>query len=651
MEERIEVASKLHSDYKHYAKTFSLVVALTLVCGIIFLHKFFSTQVDDFMYTEGLSFSETSDQVHDNTNIDSNKSWRLDTANNYSIDLDYWLKQDDPTERHYYFNVSTIQEAHPDGIPRTLTVINGQYPGPLIEASSGDTIVIHVKNHMDDAPLTIHCHGLLMKDQAFNDGSSWINQCPIPAGSSYEYRIKIDGDQYGTYWYHSHYTTQYADGIFGPLVIHSKEEFVDLNFSYDKELVVMVNDYYHNASYSYMSTYMGSGNENTEPVPDNGLIQGQNHFTYVEPQYLVPHEANEKGFVDEVVHTVLKLDPASIYRIRVINAGFFLPFEFELDGHLLEVIEADGTLVEPIHVESLTMSVAQRYSFVLLPQDPDFGEKNYWMHAHFNQFCTKEENPNFEMDTKAVISYNNSNSKDVEQTTWRYNGGDVFCRDFDQSKLKTLNQKVPSTHNGSNLPNLRVDIDISFMIGAYQVARGYLNDKTYLPSQNGSTMYQLRFMPGANSTEYLDDKQLLTFHDNQYMINLDERGQIVDLVLNNYDDGAHPFHLHGHKFWVLAIGDSGYFQDGYYEANDNNQVMNFKNPIFRDTVNIPGFGWGVIRFVVDNPGVWPFHCHIGWHMEAGLLLQINALREEYSNWKHYPRDWYSQCQYWQDKLQ
>lgn len=610
------------------------------------LYKFFGDDANDYMTAIGLSFNDKPNQEVGGYVANSEKSWRLDTASNYTIDIDYWLKQDESVERHYYFNVSTLQEAHPDGVSRTLTVINGQYPGPLVEASSGDTVVIHVENQMENDPLTIHFHGLLMREQAYNDGSSWINQCPIPAGSSYTYVIKIDDDQYGTYWYHSHYTTQYADGVFGPLVIHSKKEFVDLNLSYDKELVVMVNDYYHDSAYNYMSAYMGSGNENTEPVPDNGLIQGQNLFNYAESQYLVPSATKKRDLVREVERMVLNLDPSFLYRIRVINAGFFMPFEFELDGHILEVVEADGTLVEPFHVQSLTMSVAQRYSFILLPQDPDFGKKNYWMHAHFNQFCAKEENPNFDMNAKAIVSYN-GNSKNVEQSTWRYNGGDVLCRDFDQSRLKTLNKKVPHPHSYSNLPDLRIDLDILFMIGAQQISHGYLNDRTYLPLQNGSTMYQLGVSPKDNSVRPWDDNQLLTFHDNQYMINLNQRGQVIDLVLNNYDDGAHPFHLHGHKFWVLAIGDSGYFQDDYY---DNDEVMNFDNPIFRDTVNIPGFGWAVIRFVVDNPGVWPFHCHIGWHMEAGLLLQINALQEEYSKWDHYPKDWLSQCHYWQDKL-
>ena len=61
-------------------------------------------------------------------------------------------------------------------------------------------------------------------------------------------------------------------------------------------------------------------------------------------------------------------------------------------------------------------------------------------------------------------------------------------------------------------------------------------------------------------------------------------------------------HLHGHTFWVLSTSE-------YPETN---------TPILRDTVSVPAQGWARIRFVADNPGVWFLHCHIDWHLEAGL---------------------------------
>jgi hypothetical protein len=85
-------------------------------------------------------------------------------------------------------------------------------------------------------------------------------------------------------------------------------------------------------------------------------------------------------------------------------------------------------------------------------------------------------------------------------------------------------------------------------------------------------------------------------------------------------------HLHGHKFWVLAQGH-GYFP-GYDNAN-----IDFSNPLKRDTATFEGYGWMLLRFVTDNPGMWAFHCHLAWHSEAGLLMQILSQPEAIANWE------------------
>lgn len=593
------------------------------------------------------TFTKKSEQSND-------ESWRLDTGKNYTMDVKYWLSEKKPAERHYYMNISKLVEKTPDGIARNLTVVNGQYPGPLVEANAGDKLIIHVDNQMDDEPVTIHCHGLFFsKQNSFQDGAAYMNECPIPPSGNYTYEIDLDDTQAGTYWYHSHFGGQYADGLFGPLVIHSQEEYSAMNLSYDKDIVLMVNDYYHDSASNYLPDYLGPDNENTEPDPDNGLIQGQNKFDYVEATYLVPNGRN----ISDVSYTpvnvsLIDLDPDSTYRVRLINAGFFLTFEFEIDSHKLEIVEADGTLVDPIEVDSIAVSLAERYSFILKPQDEKKDLGNYWMRARFNQYCAKVENDNFNPDVRAIVSYKNSedvSNLQVPDSSWDNGGGDVRCNEFDQSLLHTANiTSVPMASNGSRLPDEKIHMEISFLIGAYQLTRGYLNGHTYESYNNGSTMYQLAFAANNNTIKNLDVQDLATSNSNQYMLNFNNKGTVVDFVINNYDDGNHPFHLHGHKFYVLAIGNAGYFSEDYY--NEDSDVLNFKNPVLRDTVNIPGYGWGVLRFVIDSPGVWPFHCHIGWHIESGLMMQINSLQSEYSEWDNYPQQWYDHCQYWQDQL-
>jgi iron transport multicopper oxidase len=87
-----------------------------------------------------------------------------------------------------------------------------------------------------------------------------------------------------------------------------------------------------------------------------------------------------------------------------------------------------------------------------------------------------------------------------------------------------------------------------------------------------------------------------------------ERGQVVEIVLNNNDMGKHPFHLHGHKFQVVSRSDD----------NAGNFVQNASTPevphmpMQRDVVTVRPGGNLRIRFVADNPGIWLFHCHIEW---------------------------------------
>ena len=80
------------------------------------------------------------------------------------------------------------------------------------------------------------------------------------------------------------------------------------------------------------------------------------------------------------------------------------------------------------------------------------------------------------------------------------------------------------------------------------------------------------------------------------------------MLINNTDGGGHPFHLHGHNFWVVAT------------SNEPDAEIVYKGKyVLRDVVTVPAVGWAKIRFVADNPGVWLFHCHIDWHGRAGLV--------------------------------
>jgi iron transport multicopper oxidase len=126
-----------------------------------------------------------------------------------------------------------------------------------------------------------------------------------------------------------------------------------------------------------------------------------------------------------------------------------------------------------------------------------------------------------------------------------------------------------------------------------------LNEVTYV-SPKVPTLYSALTIGDAanNATPY-------GVNTNSFIL---EKGQVVEIVLNNDDPGKHPFHLHGHNFQVVyrSGDDAGFFPDNMTES-DFATV-----PMRRDVIVVRPSGNLVIRFVADNPGIWLFHCHIEW---------------------------------------
>ena len=119
--------------------------------------------------------------------------------------------------RSYDFVIERGYKA-PDGVNKSVILINGQFPGPMIEANWGDTIQVTVTNNIENEGTSLHWHGILQKETPWYDGVPSVQQCPIAPGKTFTYTF--NALTYGTTWYHSHYSAQYADGLLGPLIIY-----------------------------------------------------------------------------------------------------------------------------------------------------------------------------------------------------------------------------------------------------------------------------------------------------------------------------------------------------------------------------------------------------------------------------------------------
>ncbi|OAL33415.1 hypothetical protein AYO20_07271 [Fonsecaea nubica] len=532
--------------------------------------------------------------------------WRSNVED-YTLDMAGWDFNASPTTREYNFTIDEI-ELSPDGVFREVIAINGRIPGPLIRANVGDRILVHVQNNLRNGT-AFHWHGLYQNGTNWMDGTSGITQCPIPPGASFTYNFTVE-NQFGTYWYHTHYSTTNGDGPVGPLIIHSPDE-LKLQKLYDVDQVMLIQDWYHDYSQALLPDYLSSGNENSEPVPDNGLIQGTNYFNCSTLD-------SDSGYVCEQNSTraVFTVEHGKRYRYRLINTGAFATFEFSIDNHALSVIEADGIATEPLSVHRLDIAVAQRYSIVVNANQT--AGSNYWIRAQMNTFCFGT-NPILDPNVMALITYTNSTDVPVNSTDWK-DAMDVECVGLNSSLL------TPLFESEAPPASIMYAIAANFQIGDYALDRAFINGTSWVMA-DVPTLNQAVAGLQAGNASFTTSGVSSAFSASQYVIDIPDYA-VVDLLITNYDEGAHPFHLHGHTFWVLASSPDQYFDWSTYDSLNRT----LSNVMRRDTLMVDAYGWALIRFVADNPGLWALHCHISWHMEAGLLMQFQARSDIMRTW-------------------
>ncbi|KAF0358077.1 multicopper oxidase [Gigaspora margarita] len=514
-------------------------------------------------------------------------------------DSQYENKHKKGNEKVYDLTISRGSNA-PDGFKRDMFLINGQFPGPLIECNKGDTLVINVKNELDE-DTTIHSHGMFQRGTPWYDGVPGQTQCGIPSKGSLTYKFKVE--QSGTYWYHSHSRTQYIEGIIGPLIVHEPND--PYKNECDEEIIVILQDWYHTDAKTLLATFLSPASQGNEPSPDNGLINGHNSFN-------CSSASEGSDCVSNAPLAQFKFVKGKKYKLRIINASAFSAFIFSIDGHSMDVVEVEGMITRRHTVHRLPINIAQRYSVIVTADQPI---DQYWMRAEMETSCFAVVSDDLNPLITAVVTYDTYNGSTDQGPSSKAWSDDVEnCVDLKASDLKPYkNQKIPN-------PSKNFTIVINFQPDENDVVLGYINNSTYKIDTNDPTL--IKVYNGV--TQFSPNLNVFTV----------EKDEIVDLILLNQDAGEHPFHLHGHVFWCLGSGEDGTQPD--YNS------LNTKDPIQRDTATIPAGGWAILRFVSNNPGVWGFHCHIEWHVASGLVAQFVTQPDQIKRLNP-PDEWKALC--------
>ncbi|GJE96139.1 multicopper oxidase [Phanerochaete sordida] len=504
-----------------------------------------------------------------------------------------------PTTRHYNFVVSEMKGA-PDGFTKTMLVVNGVFPGPTIEANQGDQIVVHVTNQLQNRT-TIHWHGIYQNGTNYYDGTASVTECGIPPGQSLTYSFSV-ADFSGTTWWHA-LDTQYTDGIEGALIVHPRAYPKGFP-TWDEDLVVELTDVYHTLSAAIAQQYV-TGDGPIAPLeletPDSGAINGIGQYN------------------GSTKYTNFNLKPNKTYRLRLIHMGSAAQIRVSVDYHALTVIEADSTLTTPLKVAGVTLGVAQRYSVLLTTNQHAEPAGNYWLRA---ELASPVAVPGTNADIRAILRYGGGSALPTTGADPGVPGSGLS--DLDSSKLVPAVVKTP--------PNPTKSYNVNFTIGGTPSGGtvATMNGTSWTMLKNAATLVDLwtdarrgqTFAPEGPSVQL----------GNQFMITEDSI-QVVDILLINLGGGAHPFHLHGHTPYILGSGPGGF---------PGSSALNTVDPLTRDTFLVPSQGWLVFRIVTDNPGMWTIHCHIQWHMAAGLLMQINSLPSKSAKF-NIPQDILAQC--------
>lgn len=464
----------------------------------------------------------------------------------------------------YDFNITWVT-ANPDGLlNRPLIGINGQWPVPYITATVGDRVVVNVLNQLGNESTSLHFHGIYQNGSTEMDGVTGVSQCPIQPGGSFTYNFTID--QPGTYWYHSHETAQYPDGLRGPLIVNDPNS--PYKGQYDEEMVLTVSDWYHDEIPKLMKSFISVTNPTgAEPIPKSALMNDTYNLT-------------------------TPIEPGKTYMFRIINVGAFAGQYFWFEGHTMTIVEVDGIYTEAAEADLIYITAAQRYS-VLVTMKNDTST-NYAYVGSMDQSLFDTVPASLNPNGTGWLVYDDTAPLPTPALLDTFNEFDDF----------TL---IPT--DGEELLG---PVDYSFNL---DLKMGNLGDGANYAFFNGITYVRPKvptLYTALSAGDLANNATIYGINSNPYIL---EHNDVIEIILNNNDTGKHPFHLHGHAFQAAARSDK---DAGKYVGNETFAAV----PMRRDTFMVRPMGNIVLRFRADNPGIWFFHCHIEWHLASGLIATM-----------------------------
>ena len=581
-------------------------------------------------------------------------------------------RQSAPGRRVYHL-VLDYKTVNITGRPVRAMTINNSLPAPQLTFRQGEKAVIYVKNLMD-VESSLHWHGILLPN--FEDGVPYLTTPPIKPGKTHKFEFEIKQAP-GTYWYHSHTGLQEQRGLYGAFVIEDRDRPpAGSPRYYDQDLPLVLSDWTNEDPWAVMRSL-----KRHSPWPSIkkgtalGLFQilkGGVFGSWLSlkrqrmPDMDISDVYYDAFLINGKARREYRFPAGAKIRLRVINASASTYFHLLFGGRDPLLVSADGVDVRPIRANKVLQAVAETYDFIIEipkaqalefkataqdgsgsataligalggpvlkapfipPPDPIEAIKSHAGHGSHAHSDSHSDGPSHD-GHHGGKPHPTHESKESSSPSHGHHGGKPLHREPQTSSHTSGHRSLGESSHGEHRRHIGKQSPSSSRISEKTLpdgtasARGH--DQGHEDSLSGPANGKqkdpalpdryphLRSLEKTDFSSKLAVKEIkldLTGNMWRYVWSFNgkslsesdkikvKKTEVLRIILNNRTMMHHPLHLHGHFFRVL----------NRHSAH---------SPL-KHTVDVPPMEKTVIEFLPDVPGDWIFHCHILYHMKAGM---------------------------------
>jgi CopA family copper-resistance protein len=497
------------------------------------------------------------------------------------------------------------------GATRRAVAVNGQVPAPLLRMRQGDTVTIRVTNNLRERT-SIHWHGFIVP--ADMDGVPGLSFDGIAPGATFTYRFQVN--QSGTYWYHSHSRFQEQIGLYGPIVVDRRG---GERHAADREHTLLLSDWTDHdpeaiyATLKRQSDYYNYGKRTAADfvadVRDKGFSATLAERRMWGAMRMDPTDlADVSGYAytyllngnTPAANCTFVFRPGERVRLRLINGSSMSFFDVRIPGLKLTVVAADGQDVEPVTVDELRIGTAEVYDVLVTPGD-----------AAYTVFAQSMDRSGFArgtltpragmgaevpvMDTRAILSMSDMGMQHEGMDHSQMDPAlmpKVSHAPAESGPIVDMRASMPNTSLAEPGIGLRDNgrrvltyADLATIGGSFDQRSASREIELHL------TGHMERYIWSFNGQKFSDSQPLRFTHNERLRV-----------VLVNDTMMTHPIHLHG--MWSELVDARGKFV------------------VRKHTVTVQPGQRLAYEVTADALGSWAYHCHLLYHMEAGMFREV-----------------------------